>query len=244
MMLSRLILNSRSPEVRRDLGDAQQLHRTTMSGFPQAPAGIADPRPHFGVLFRLEAEPRGTDARLLVQSRLVPDWSRLPLYYLSPDRTDGPNPAVKDISEVYQALAAGMILRFRLRANPTRKIDTKTGPDGHRRNGRRVELRTEQDQIGWLRRKGDQGGFTLLSVNTDPAVFNVRVTEEGKQSGWRSTMHAGDRHVVTFASVLFEGLLRINDAVAFSETLENGVGTGKAHGFGLVSIAPAADNRT
>ncbi|MBX5446264.1 type I-E CRISPR-associated protein Cas6/Cse3/CasE, partial [Sphaerobacter sp.] len=33
MYLSRLILNPRSRDVRRDLADCQQLHRSVMSGF-------------------------------------------------------------------------------------------------------------------------------------------------------------------------------------------------------------------
>lgn len=44
---------------------------------------------------------------------------------------------------------------------------------------------------------------------------------------------------ITFASVLFEGLLRVTNPDAFRSALEMGIGSGKAYGFGLLSIAPA-----
>lgn len=50
------------------------------------------------------------------------------------------NPACRCLDVPYQSLGTGAALVFRLRANPTRKIDTKTGPDGQRNNGQRVEL--------------------------------------------------------------------------------------------------------
>lgn len=155
VILSRLILNTRSREVRRDLADIQQLYRTVMSVFPQLPPDCQDPRHAFGVLFYLEADGRGIP-KLLVQSQAPPDWTKLPASYL--DSSEFANPDTKDISTAYSALAPGTVLRFRLRANPTRKIDTRTGADGNRRNGKRVELRTEELQLQWLARKGTLAG--------------------------------------------------------------------------------------
>ena len=48
----------------------------------------------------------------------------------------------------------------------------------------------------------------------------------------------GGGHGTTHLSVLFEGLLRITDETCFLETLVRGIGSGKAFGFGLLSIAP------
>ncbi len=44
---------------------------------------------------------------------------------------------------------------------------------------------------------------------------------------------------LTFASVLFDGDLVVLDKMLFLEALSGGIGTGKAYGFGLLSIAPA-----
>ena len=49
----------------------------------------------------------------------------------------------------------------------------------------------------------------------------------------------GPRRSLTFTAVTFEGLLRVTDIQAFREALKCGIGSGKAYGFGLLSIAPA-----
>jgi CRISPR system Cascade subunit CasE len=234
MILSRLVLNPRSREVIRDLSDCQEMHRTILSAFPQA-SGPA--RAEFGVLFRIDHPRDGTPA-LLVQSRERPDWSKLPPSYLAKPL----EPAdVKDVSEAYASLKSGATLRFRLRANPTRRIDTKSGPDGKRRNGKRVELKTDAQQFEWLDRKGAVHGFEVLSVRASNGIPNVRVNDEGKSRGHRANGTAREKNPLTFASVLFEGVLRVTDSDAFRLALEQGIGPAKAYGFGMLSVAPAEE---
>ncbi len=244
MYLSRLILNPRSRAVWRDLADCQELHRTVMSGFPDSDDG-SSARARFAVLHRVDTEPRTGRPVLYVQSRVKPDWSRLPEGYLADVGPEVENPACKSMDRALEALAEGMVLRFRLRANPTRKIDTKTGPDGKRRHGRRVELRTEAEQIAWLERKGREAGFALESVRTVSDVPDVIVASRAKvgftKGCRRRPAHrgggGGDR--LTFASVVMEGHLRVTDPEKFRKALINGIGPAKAYGFGLLSIAPA-----
>lgn len=238
MYLSRLILNPRSRAVRRDLADCQALHRTIMGAFPELP-DVDDPRARLGVLYRLEAEPRTGQLRLLVQSRPAPDWSRLEPGYLL-DTGGGPeNPACKEVGHLYARVAAGMTFVFRLQANPTRKIDTRSGPDGQRRNGHRVELVGEEAQLDWLQRKAAIAGFELLSVRASPIVPNVVAAPGGKLTGFHpgaGDTSAGARRM-TFAAVRFDGQLRVVDADRFRAALEDGIGPAKAYGFGLLSIA-------
>jgi CRISPR system Cascade subunit CasE len=40
--------------------------------------------------------------------------------------------------------------------------------------------------------------------------------------------------------VLYEGELEVTDTAAFRQALEKGIGSGKAYGFGLLSVAPAS----
>src|SRR5579883_873443 len=221
MILSKLVLNPRSRDVVRDLADCQELHRTILSAFSQA-SGPA--RAQFRVLFRIDYLQDGTPV-LLVQSRPRPDWSKLPRFYLA-QPVD-----IKDVSQAYAAVKPGATLRFRLRANPTRRIDTKSGPDGRRRNGKRVELRTEAQKLEWLRRKGAAHGFEVLTV---------RVNDEGKLRGYRVSGNTRDKKALTFASAIFEGVLRVTDDSAFKAALEQGIGPAKAYGFGMLSVAPVA----
>ena len=234
MYLSRLILNPRHRGVWRGLADCQSLHRTVMSAFPSA-SGTADARSALGVLYRVEEQRAGAIA-LLVQSKVPPDWSQLDHGYLQDTGSDFANPACKEVDQQYRSLHAGDVLTFRLRANPTRKIDTKTGIDGRRRNGKRVELCREEAQLEWLRRKGEQAGFELLSVRANLDVPNVRALPGTKVTGKRPGNGAGR---LTLASVIFEGVIRVADAEKFRRALEQGVGPGKAYGFGLLSVARA-----
>jgi len=235
MILSRLVLNPRSREVRRDLADVQEMHRTVMSLLP--PTSSDASRGELGALFRVDSDLRGNPV-LLVQSRVQPEWARLEQEYLGAAGNDR-NPDSKDLSSVWRALKRGMTLSFRLRANPTRKIQTKTGPNGIKRNGMRVELRTQNDRMKWLQRKGANGGFDLMSMDTAGEIPNLSVVTEGKFSGVRWDPHAERiRSKLVFAAVLFEGQLIVVDPDRFRMTLERGIGSAKAFGFGLLSIAP------
>jgi CRISPR system Cascade subunit CasE len=266
--LSRLILNARHRDVRRDLADCHQLHLTVMGGFPdlsdgsdgQAAAG--DARARLGVLFRLESHPRTGLVSVLVQSVAAPDWSRLPDGYLLETGGAPSNPDCKGLDAAFAAIGTGDELLFRLRANPTKRLPPATGTDGIRRDGKRVELRTEDEQVRWLGEKGvgneERGrpgaGFRLVTVRARPglaatgrpvepvAVADARARSVGKLTGQalRSTGGgAARRERMTFGDVLFEGRLVVTDADVLRQTLVQGIGAGKAYGFGLLSVARA-----
>lgn len=222
MFLTLMRLDPQSPRVHRDLRDPQALHRTIMRAFPSVLDPEQEARAYWGVLHRVEMEPRTGRILLYVQSRVKPDWSFLPSDYLVDDGWE--NPSVKSVDRAYANLTAGRILRFRLRANPTRKIDTKSGPNGERRNGRRVPLNGPEAQIGWLIRKAEECGFQLLQVTiaATGASELVRSYSTGR----------------TFQGVLFEGRLVVQDPDRFREALACGIGPGKAYGYGLLSVAP------
>lgn len=234
MYLSRLILDPRSREARRDLSDCQQLHRTILSAFPPKDDGEGGAREAFGVLYRVETERRTGAVALLVQSAVEPDWRRLPAGYLAED--GGENPACKGVGETLRSIQTGTRLAFRLRANPTRRVSTRNERDGARWHGRRVELRGEEEQVEWLRRKGEAQGFQLVDVSARADAPNVRARRETKLTGRRKGEGNGR---LSFGSVLFEGELTVTDAELFRQAVERGVGPGKAYGFGLLSLARA-----
>lgn len=221
LYLSRLIVNLRNREVQRDLMDCRRLHRRVMDGYPMglANAGVTTPRRSLGVLFRVESSPH---VQLLVQSVTPPNWERLPDGYLELDWFAGEPSAIISLAPMVEQVSSGSIFRFRLRANPTRRIATKS-ENGTRRHGRRIELVREEDQLAWLGRKAASGGFEIMSAQTSAPVRSIGSGHDGQH--------------VTIASVLFDGVLRVTDAAAFRETLAVGIGTGKAFGCGLLSIA-------
>jgi CRISPR system Cascade subunit CasE len=227
--LSQLVLNPKDRDARRDLSDVHEMHRSIMRAFPQA-GGRA--REQYGVLFRLDVQRDGTPC-VLVQSAERPDWSgRSPTYLRA-------HPVTKCVDGPYGALESGLELLFRLLANPTRRLMIRDGPDRDRWNGKRVDIRGEEQQLGWLRRKGQDGGFELLEVRARNGIPAVDARPGGIATGYRS--NAGRRQKLSFGAVLFEGMLRITDGALFRQTLEHGLGSGKSYGFGLMSVALARD---
>lgn len=222
MYLSLMQLNPRSPSVQWDLKDVQRLHCTIMKAFPNVMDPEVKARVYYNVLYRLEYD-RNAGWQVYVQSAIPPDWSNLPDdYLLLPAGV--PNPRIKRVDNVYDSIKAGRRLRFRLKANPTKKVDTKTSPDGIKRNGRRVPLRSAEEQIHWLIRKADQCGFALQQV-VIAASGSAQVVKSNKSN-------------LTFQGVTYEGMLEVTDSKEFGNALRNGIGPGKAYGFGLLSVAP------
>jgi len=208
MYLSRLRLNHRSRQVVVDTGNSYELHRTIMRAFPDVSEGGPG-----RVLYRLDLSRESGDVVLLVQSEKEPDWSCLQQredYLLRGPEVRGDYPPL---------FRAGQLLLFRLRANPTRR-DNETG--------KRQGVLTEEKQREWLLRKGQKGGFQPLSVTVIDEGFkrdNVDRTET-------------DRQRLNHLSVRFDGVLRVTDPQAFHRAIIAGVGSAKAFGFGLLSVAP------
>ncbi len=208
MYLSRLILDPRSRRTQSELTSPYELHRTLLRAFPD---DLTEER----VLFRVDIDRRTGAPTVLVQSQGPPDWSFLSGtkgYLLDGAAED--NPAHK---EVTLRLQAGQVLAYRLRANPTVK-----------RDGKRLGLFDEQDQLDWLRRKAEQGGFRLLSAAATPEGF----------SGSRKRASAGAGDISHYA-VRFDGHLQVLDPALLHETIAAGIGPAKGFGFGLLSLAKA-----
>jgi len=213
MYLTRLVLNPRNRQVQREVAQPYEMHRSMMRAFPD---DLEEGQER--VLFRLETAGRLV---LLVQSWTPPDWSCLasPAHrgYLLP--VSEPNPALKAFD---LALQAGQALAFRLRANPTVK---RKFPEG---DHKRVGIYRPEEQMEWLRRKGERGGFAVLSANT-----SGRVTVKGWVGG------NGKRRPLTMVSVQFDGILQVTDPDRLWMRVRQGIGSGKGLGFGLLSLAPA-----
>ena len=218
--LSQLILNPRSRRVQREIAQPYEMHRSLMRAFPDDLAPVSE-----RVLFRVDEQPAVAGPALLVQSLHMPNWSWLAgdgarEYLLAPEQLP-PTWRNLDYKPVDLDLAAGQVLAFRLLANPT----FKTGGEKPTRQG----ILKEEDQRAWLERKGQTGGFRVLSVRT----ASYTMLHGG-------TLHKeGQSHTPHFLAVRFDGLLQVTDPAQLSETVRQGIGSAKGFGFGLLSLAPA-----
>lgn len=227
--LSKLTLNPRNSEVQRGMANCHALHQTVMRGFPTAASEAA--RKAFNVLYRPELDARSGDVTVLIQSDVAPDWQALRSGDATPLVLPTAYSHVKRVDDAYRALSAGGRLRFRLRANPTKRLIKKL-PDGtdNPGGGKRVQLFREDEQLAWLSRKGDAAGFKIEDAVVRPDRLGGR-----QQVGWRGPRERG-RDIVLEA-VVFDGELTIVDAELFRQALVKGIGSGKAYGFGLLSVA-------
>jgi CRISPR system Cascade subunit CasE len=225
MILTSVFMNAASREVQRCLADAHTMHVRVMSLFGPVSGGPA--RASFAVLYRPEVNEREGTVRLLLQSREEPDFAKWPDGLFDP-RCEAPNPRATQLEPLLGALRGQY--RFRLRANASRKIDTKTREDGTKSNGQRVPLRRDEDRLAWLVRRAAQHGFHLAT--TDDGNVIARVLPGGCAFGRRGG------ETVTHEGALFDGVLVVDDAARLRDAVVQGVGPGKSYGFGLLSLAP------
>jgi len=224
MYLSRLILNPRSRQVRNELADPYEMHRTVCKALPDA--GYRDNEPS-GTLFRVDLHPRTRIPTLLVQSRQQPIWNFLSAerkdYLLGENELplDVENPAIKELN---LQLHEGQMLAFRLRANPTVKKDREG-----KKQGRRMGLIHEDDQHKWLVRKLEIAGAALINVNIVNEQFTRGKLFKEKEKASR----------LNFLSVQFDGILQVKDKDKLTSNIFTGFGSAKGLGFGLLSLARA-----
>lgn len=224
MLLHRIHLDPRCREARRDLADPYQLHSTLCRAFSSPDQKC----PEGEFLWRLEPETdRDGQPQILVQSRSMPDWSRVGVkgWLVRAD------PAIDLKSRLkLDSIAPGQRYRFRLRANPC-----------VRRDGKRLGLLKLNEQEKWIARKGEHHGFSLprlsgfdLSVTQHERV-DVRVSQERMLQG---KQHNGN--FVRVFSVLYDGILTVTEPDKFRNALQTGIGHGKVMGLGLLSVVPIA----
>jgi CRISPR system Cascade subunit CasE len=121
--------------------------------------------------------------------------------------------------------------RFSLLANPTRKLAAPRGPDGRRRNAKRVPISTREDLIAWIERKGLQHGFHIDSTNlqTIPRPRQIFVKKNTADTQQHAGLHSATEYV---------GMLKITDPALFVQATLSGIGTAKAFGFGMLCLSP------
>ncbi|MCX7963084.1 MAG: type I-E CRISPR-associated protein Cas6/Cse3/CasE [Candidatus Sumerlaea chitinivorans] len=180
-----------------------------------------------GFLFRVDPLP-GNRAVILVQSAMKPDWDYAfanAKYLL---RGDLPI----QIRVYDPSFQPGQKLRFRLEANPTKKVGTIAKSERERmesmglslpagRHGRRVPA----DPSEWIRERADQHGFRLLD---EPTI----------QTGWmlvRADNGHGKPDTKLF-SARYDGTLEVTDPIRFKDAVVKGIGPAKGFGFGLLSV--------
>jgi CRISPR system Cascade subunit CasE len=167
--------------------DSYEQHQAIWSLFPNTPERRRD---H---LFRVEDQTGGSKATVILQSSTEPRSSSSATVL----NTKPYNPKVE----------AGACYRFKILANPTRKISATK---------KIVEIKDDNAQIEWLQRKLPGANVTITAMDSK-LVFS--------RKSFKSRY------------VCFEGVLQVTDPEKMLVALTMGVGRKKHAGAGLLSLA-------
>lgn len=240
------------------LRNVYHVHQRLAMAFPNAEQQQQDPQflKPFNpegfqtgrLLFRIDNTIADHTARavILVQSKLKPDWDyafqNARMFLAAP-----PEVRVLDTE-----VAAGEVYRFRIRINLSKKSKTskggvdltspRPGLDSKGRpkaQSKRVSLTWDSHQDpeevihAWFNGKGKANGFEVREFRL---LHMGRVIGSKPNRGTDTSQ--GPTRRMTFQSALLEGSLTVSDEAAFACALSGGIGSAKAFGFGLLSLAP------
>lgn len=215
--LTRIFLDFETAAL-RGIHDAYDWHQRTWDAFPH-----------------LDGErnsTRGDDAPRHFLARLDDHDGGHQLLILSPTEPQRPSwcPAHAEnwqTKPVADSFLTHPRYRFHLRANPTKKVTPK-GPDGRRQGqGKRVAVRDFVELGLWLERKAAASGFAI-----EPRTLRK------EELGLTHFTKEKERRLGTLNLVDFAGMLRVTDHAAFKAAFQNGVGSAKAFGCGLLVLQP------
>ncbi len=212
MILSKLNLDINCSQVKKDLANPYSMHRTILRAFPTPlPEGER-------VLFRIENIVDWGIPFVLVQSQTQSDWTKIekqyPAYFLEA-------PKVKSLQSLQ--IKNGGLLRFRLRANPTKRVLYEST-----QHSQRISLFSEENRKQWLLRKSQTSGFSInpeTLIITDAPYRTISIAKEDKT--YKATINMVD----------YQGILQVTDLDALLTSLRQGIGPAKGLGCGLLSVA-------
>ncbi len=221
------------------LRNPHALHAAVLGGLSRQPVSER-------VLWRLDTD-QAHRAELLVLTESTPSWEHL-VEQAGWSSADDPQQFVRDYRPLLGRVQYGREFRFRLRANPVSSTRRPTKPSGsqqkqlaqERARGVRVPHRTAAQQLEWLMDRVDRWGFGLLDIpDAGPAV---RLIDRTQLVFTKTSAVASHRVVLSTAT--FDGVVRVTDPELARQRLLGGVGSGKAYGCGLITLAPITGERS
>lgn len=105
---------------------------------------------------------------------------------------------------------------FQVQMNPV-KCDNETK--------KKIAIRGKENLIKWFLEKSSSFGFEIIEDSLSVSDTNVlKFSKKGKN--------------VVLGKALFTGRLKVTDKELFRKSVEEGIGKGKAFGFGLLQVVP------
>ncbi len=222
-----LTLDARHPFVGKSLIDAQDMHRTVMSGFPGwVDNGSPDARAQMGILSTWTVDLPQARLNLVVQSSLPADWSGIPRAALA----ERPEPLTVD-----RTFRFGDRVTFRTVVNPVHSVPPPPGSPPRTRGTRVPHTRPEHVKGWFVRRLQPPGepaiapdGVTRIGADADTDRIAVRMLPNASSPA----PHKGLR----IARAEIKGALTVTDPKTFVAALAQGIGHARAYSCGLILV--------
>ncbi|MBV7668757.1 type I-E CRISPR-associated protein Cas6/Cse3/CasE [Streptomyces halstedii] len=222
-----LTLDARHPYTAKSLIDAQDMHRTVMSGFRGwVDDGSRDARAQMGVLSTWTLNLREARLSLVVQSLVPGDWSRLPRAALAGE----PETLTLD-----RTFGVGDTVDFRTVVNPVYSRPPAPGSPEKTRGTRVAHTRPDHVKSWFARRLQPSGepatapdGVTRVGADSRADDLAVRMLPRISSTA----PHKGLRLV----RAEIRGTLTITHPQSFVDALTKGLGHGRAYGCGLILV--------
>ncbi|MEU8540484.1 type I-E CRISPR-associated protein Cas6/Cse3/CasE [Streptomyces sp. NPDC048717] len=222
-----LSLDARHPYTAKSLIDAQDMHRTVMSGFPGwVDNGSRDARAQMGILSTWTVDLREARLSLVVQSAVPGDWDRVPRAALA----EKPHTLTVD-----RTFRVGDRVDFRTVVNPVRSVSPP--PDAPRKTrGTRVAHTRPEHVKGWFARRlqpaGEPAvapdGVTRIGADADTERLALRMLPKMSSPA----PHKGLR----IARAEVKGTFTVTDPQVFVAALTQGIGHARAYSCGLILV--------
>lgn len=139
---------------------------------------------------------------------------------LSRDTPDKPSCGTVESKEIDEAFLHSDYYAFDVTVNPVKR-DSKTG--------KIIPVKGYASLLKWFREKVPSFGFAVMPDSLTVRDIGVVQFDREKE---------GRREKVTLGKARFIGKLHVIDRTAFIHSFEQGLGKGKAFGFGLLQIVP------
>lgn len=227
MYISRLPLNVNRPETLRLVSSSYRMHAAVESSFPPNAIRQSD---EGRILWRIDSSSKCEDgAWLYVISPERPDFSHIVEQCGWPSNSEW---ETKDYGPVLDHVSEGQVWRFRLKANPARKVLVDQGRKENKRVVGSIQGHvTAEQQLEWLLDRTTKHGFEVAKDSNGFYELDVsqRHVERSKRQG----------QTITISTAVFDGALIVSDAELFRKALGFGIGRAKGFGCGLMTIMPA-----
>ncbi|MFJ4774131.1 type I-E CRISPR-associated protein Cas6/Cse3/CasE [Streptomyces uncialis] len=222
-----LALDARHPFVAKSLIDAQDMHRTVMSGFAGwVDDGSRDARAQMGILSTWTIDLRKAQLSVVVQSGVPGDWGRVPRAALAEE----PHSLTVD-----RTFRVGEQVDFRTVVNPVRSRPAAPGSPEGTRGTRVAHTRPEHVRTWFARRLQPVGepavapdGVTRIGADADVDRLALRMLPKVSSAAPHKGLRIGRAEI--------KGTFTVTDPQVFVTALTRGIGHARAYSCGLILV--------